>query len=147
MKKRTDSQGRIWEYNDCEGTYRLGEYLIGCGVKNGRKWCFWEGKDELNPVEFRTLREAMESAHTPTEETAEETAEETKAKKGRGTFFAHAICDTENIRYDNISIENARTAVYEWSKFKSVRWCRIGHMSDINRPYNAADIIVDAAKP
>jgi hypothetical protein len=58
--KRTDANGRTWEYNDCEGTWEHGEHIIGCGGKNGRKYMFWSSDDRY-PEEFTTLKAAMAS--------------------------------------------------------------------------------------
>jgi len=57
-RTRKDSLGRVWEYSDAEGTWHHGEFLIGCGANNGRKFANW---NEKWPEEYKTLREAMES--------------------------------------------------------------------------------------
>ena len=63
MKQRTDADGRVWEYNDCEGTYSrkvAGKWVtIGCAARNGRRWMNWSDRDAS--WEYDTLAEAMES--------------------------------------------------------------------------------------
>ena len=58
MRTITDNQNRVWEYDDAEGTWQHGEFLIGCGFKNVYKWMRWGGPDRY-PEEFKTLRQAM----------------------------------------------------------------------------------------
>tara|TARA_R110000824_G_scaffold172434_1_gene350306 strand:- start:33762 stop:33962 length:201 start_codon:yes stop_codon:yes gene_type:complete len=58
MKKRTDKDGRVWEYNDAEGNYSYKKACIGCGGRNGSKFTDW---NRTGCEEFNTLREAMAS--------------------------------------------------------------------------------------
>ena len=57
MKRRTDRDGRTWEYNDAEGTYSYKNILIGCGGNNGSKWMNWNAG--RCAYEYDTLRQAM----------------------------------------------------------------------------------------
>jgi hypothetical protein len=59
---RRDYKGRVWEYNDCEGSWRHGKHIVGCGLKNGRKWQIWNGPQSSN-VEHKTLSDAMSSCY------------------------------------------------------------------------------------
>jgi hypothetical protein len=59
-RTRKDSEGRRWTYNGGEGTWSYGEFLIGMGALNGRKFANWNS-DCKYPEEFKTLKEAMES--------------------------------------------------------------------------------------
>ncbi|MGI9459764.1 MAG: hypothetical protein ACR2NF_07185 [Pirellulales bacterium] len=58
MSKRTmkDKTGRVWTYEDAEGTWEHGSHVIGCSGSNGRKWQVWSV--QRGPV-YDTLREAM----------------------------------------------------------------------------------------
>lgn len=62
MKNRTRKgpNGRTWEYNDTEGTWRHEEHLIGCGEVNGSKWQIWAGP-KAGHWEYKTLKEAMQN--------------------------------------------------------------------------------------
>jgi hypothetical protein len=57
---RTDERGRVWRFNDAEGTWDHGKHLIGCGGRNGSKWSIWAGPDRGHR-EFKTLTEAIQS--------------------------------------------------------------------------------------
>jgi len=61
-RKKTDSQGRTWEYSDGEGCWSHGCHIIGCGEKNGSKWQIWDGP-QASRYEFRTLTEAMAACY------------------------------------------------------------------------------------
>ena len=56
--KRTDSQKRVWTYDDGEGVWSHGPNLIGCGANNGSKFQIWSGPNQ-DYYEFKTLKEAM----------------------------------------------------------------------------------------
>ena len=61
-------------------------------------------------------------------------------------FFALAHCNDAKVRLDNLSLEVARAAVFNWNKYPDVRKCFIGHMSDANKSYNRADMVLDSAR-
>ena len=67
--------------------------------------------------------------------------------KARTDFFVYVACDTDNIRLDNLTLDQARARVYDYMTWRSVRICRIGHMYDVGRDYNDADIIIDCKNP
>ena len=59
---RKDSEGRIWNYCDSEGTWTLktenARHVIGCGGNNGSKWAIWSGPMS-GDWEYKTLKQAM----------------------------------------------------------------------------------------
>ena len=60
MRTKKDTEGRVWNYCDSEGTWSHGEHLIGCGNNNGSKWSIWAGPNQ-GWQEFKTLKDAMAS--------------------------------------------------------------------------------------
>ena len=60
MKRRTDCDERVWEYDDAEGCYSYKNVLIGCGGNNGSKWMDWNAG--RCAYEYDTLRQAMKEA-------------------------------------------------------------------------------------
>lgn len=63
--KRKDKRGRVWEYNDAEGSWHHGEHTIGCGANNGSKFMIWDGPDRGH-YEYKTLGEAMAACKVST---------------------------------------------------------------------------------
>ena len=60
MRTITDNRGRVWKYEDSEGTWEHAGRVIGCAAKNGRRFMFWD-PDDRHPEEFDTVRDAMNS--------------------------------------------------------------------------------------
>jgi hypothetical protein len=59
-RTKKDNQGRVWIYNDGEGSWSNEKHTIGCGRDNGSKWEIWAGPN-TGHYEYKTLKEAMEA--------------------------------------------------------------------------------------